>query len=338
VSGAVELPSPEAPGPEEEAARWRVRSRAGAVRERLRGNYQLFAGVGILLGFFVIADVAVVEFGSSLQSLPINLALAQSLDPAGPSWQHPFGTMRGIGIEILPALVQATPIDLLLLGGTILLALTIGLFAGAYAGLSAGPVDAVITAISDLLVGVPSFFLVMVVFLGVQPFIRPNDFLPVFVVAFAAILWPFYARPVRARAQQVAGEPYVEAARAAGGGRIRILWRHVLPNSFSTVLAQIPIDLYSLFFVLTTFPFLGCFSSSTGQGFFLDLTPLPAFPYPEWGFLLGEGVCYGWSPLASLDHWWMYTFPALVVIVFGIGVTLACDGVARYLSGARTSV
>lgn len=338
MSGFVELPTPEAPDPEEEAARWRIHSRWGAVRERARGNYQLFAGGGILGAFLVLGIAAVIHFGSSLQSLPINFDLATAFTPAGPSRQYPLGTMNGIGINILPALVQATPIDLSLIGGTILLALTVGLFAGAYAGLAGGPLDTVVTGVSDLLVGVPSFFLVMVLFLGIQPFVRPDDYLPIFVGLFAAILWPFYARPVRARAQQVAGEPYVEASRAAGGSRSRILWRHVLPNSFSTVLAQIPIDLYSLFFVLTTFPFLGCFSSSTGSGFFLDLTPLPAYPYPEWGFLLGEGVCYGWSPLANLDYWWMYTFPALVIIVFGIGVTLACDGVARYLTGARATV
>jgi peptide/nickel transport system permease protein len=338
MSLPVEFPSPPPPEPSEEEAQWRLLGRVGALRERLRGNYQLFVGVGILAAFGVIGIYAVYHFGNGLQTLTINTALGTSLNPAGPSHHYPFGTMTGIGVNIFPALLQATPIDLALLGGTILLSLAVGLFAGAYAGVAGGPVDAIVTGVSDLLIGVPSFFLVMVLYLGVQPFVRPNDYLPVFVVLFALILWPFYARPVRARAQQVAGEPYVEAARAAGSGRGRILWRHVLPNSVSTVFAQIPIDLYSLFFVLTTFPFLGCFSSSTGQGFFQDLSPLPTFPYPEWGFLLGEGVCNGWSPLASLDHWWMYFFPGLVVVVFGIGVTLACDGFSRYLAGARATV
>jgi peptide/nickel transport system permease protein len=338
VSGPVEIPTPRAPEPAEEAARWRPTGRAGVVYERLRGNYQLLVGSAILATYGLLGVLATIWYGPNLQSLPINPVLAETLAPAGPSRMYPFGTMNGIGVNILPALFQATPIDLILIGGTIVMALTVGLFAGAYAGLAGGPLDAIVTGVSDLLVGVPSFFLVMVLFLGVQPFLQPPGYLPLFAVLFAAILWPFYARPVRARAQQVAGEPYVEAVRAAGGGRGRVLWRHVLPNSFSTVLAQIPIDLYSLFFVLTTFPFLGCFGNSTGQGFFLDLTPLPAYPYPEWGFLLGEGVCYGWSPLASLDHWWMYAFPALWIVLFGIGVTLSCDGVARYLSGARTTV
>jgi peptide/nickel transport system permease protein len=338
VSGAVEIPTPSAPEPGEEAARWRLAVRVGALYERLRGNYQLFAGTAILGAYVVVGIFATLLYGSSLQTLGIDLPLAESLTPAGPSRAYPFGTMTGIGINIFTALIKATPIDLALLGGTILIALLVGLFAGAYAGLAGGPIDVVVTAVSDLLSGIPSFFLVMVVFLGVQPFVQPPSYLPVFVLMFAAILWPFYARPVRARALQVAGEPYVEAARAAGGGPLRILWRHVLPNSFSTVLAQVPIDLYSLFFVLTTFPFLGCFSSASGQGFFLDLTPLPTFPYPEWGFILGEGVCNGWSPLASLNHWWMYAFPAIWIILFGIGVVLTCDGIARYLSGARATV
>lgn len=331
MSRVVDIPTPPEPTSEELARKYQgSTARFGVTVDRLRGNYQLFVGAGILLGFLVVGIAAVLYWGGSLTVLTIDPNLANNA-PSSPSWTYPFGTMNRIGIQILPAELKATPVDLLLIGGTILGALSLGLMAGAYAGYERGRVDSVVTGVSDLLVGVPPFFLVMVLFLGVQPFFRPNGYLPAFVLLFALVLWPYYARPVRARAAQVAAEPYVESARVAGATDGRILVRHVLPNSLSPVLAQIPVDLYSFFFVLTTFPFLGCFSSATGMGFFNDLTPLPGFLYPEWGFLLGEGVCIGWSPLASLDYWWMYAFPAAVIVLFGVGVTLACDGVGRYL-------
>ncbi|MCI4339673.1 MAG: ABC transporter permease subunit, partial [Thermoplasmata archaeon] len=229
---------------------------------------------------------------------------------------------------------QATPIDLALIGGSILLAVAAGLLLGAYAGLVGGPVDLAVTLVSDLLATVPPFFFVMVLFLGLQPFIHPPSYLWVFAVLYALVLWPYHARPVRARAQQVAGEPYVEAARAAGAGTGRLLGRHVIPNSLSPLLAQIPVDVYNFLFVLTVFPFLGCF----GSGFFQDLTPLPLVAggiYPEWGYILATGACVGWSPLNELNHWWMYAFPAIVVVLFGIAVALVCDGTERLLAGAR---
>lgn len=323
------------PLPPDDDAAWEVRrSRLGILHERLRGNYQLYTGL-ILLGLFgALAASAFARFGTGFTQLTADAAYAETPNPPGPSWAHPFGVMNGIGIDVFSAIVRATPVDLALVGGSILVAVFVGLFVGAYSGFRGGPVDVVLTLVSDLVIGVPPFFLVMVLFLGVGPFVQPPWFLPLFGLLFALILWPYYARPVRARAQQVAGEPYVESARAAGATGDRLLLRHIVPNSMAPVLAQIPVDLYNFFFVLTVFPFLGCFGGGSG-GFFATLTPLPSTIYPEWGYLLASGACYGWSPLASLNHWWMYTFPAATLLAFGVMVTLLCDGVERYLTGVR---
>jgi peptide/nickel transport system permease protein len=181
---------------------------------------------------------------------------------------------------------------------------------------------------------VPPFFLVIVLFLGLQRIVPPDDGLLMFGTVFGLILWPFYARPVRAKAQQVAGESYVDAARAAGATPGRLLSRHVIPNSFFPALAQVPVDVYNIFFVLTVFPFIGCFGGGANQ-FFEPISALPAPTYPEWGNMLAQGACHGWSPLPELNFWWMYAFPALVVLVFGIAVALLCDGAERLLAAQR---
>jgi peptide/nickel transport system permease protein len=323
--------------PLDEDAAWDARvSRWHILAQRLRGNRQLVAGAAFLGVFVAVAVAALLRYGAALGNLPVSIPYAAGVNPPGPSWAHPFGVMNGVGIEVLPALVRATPIDLALIGGIVALAVTIGVILGSYAALVGGPADALVTGATDILVGVPPFFLVMVLFLGLQAYLLSTSYLLVFGILFAVVLWPYHARPVRARALQVAGEPYVESVRATGGTTGRILVRHVIPNSLYPVMAQIPVDVYNILFVLTVFPFLGCFGGGAA-GFYQYLTILPQTVYPEWGYLLAAGACYGWSPLAAVNHWWMYTFPALVIIAFGIAVTLTCDGFDRFLSGVRRS-
>lgn len=324
------------PGPAEPEESWEVPDISLKVlARRVLANRSLVLGGVILLGFVATAAVALAVYRGSLDVLAVDPQVARSSYPPGPSLAHPFGWMNGLGVEIAPALVQATPFDLGVVGGALLVALFVGVLLGAYAGFDAGLGDAVVTVAGDLMVGIPPFFLVMVLFLGLQPFIAAVNDLLVFALLFAVVLWPYYARPVRARAQQVARESYVEAARASGAGSTRLLWRHVIPNSLFPVLAQIPVDVYNIFFVLTVFPFLACFGGGAG-GFFAPLTPLPSPVFPEWGLLLASGACYGFSILPELNHAWMYLFPLGVILLFGLAVTLTCDGVERFLRVSRT--
>ena len=319
----------------EEDIAWRkTDNRRHILAERLRANGELLTGIALVLVYVGVAVAALVHFGSNLTQLTVTFQYAVAVNPPGPSIAHPFGVMNGVGIDELDALFRAAPIDLALVGGTILLAMTVGILMGAYAAFDAGTKDLIVTTIADIVVGVPPFFLVIVFFLGIVHLVPSSDDLLAFGILFAFVLWPYYARPVRARAQQVSTEAYVEASRAAGASPRRLLYRHVVPNSFFPVLAQVPVDVYNIFFVLTVFPFLGCFGAGAG-GFFASITPLPSLPYPEWGYLLAAGACYGWSPVAAADHWWMYTFPALVILVFGIALALTCDGAERFLRVGR---
>ncbi|MCI4360826.1 MAG: ABC transporter permease subunit, partial [Thermoplasmata archaeon] len=198
---------------EELGPEWLV-TKSGWVRfrERTQGNTPLTLGALLLLAYLVVAVAAVIHFGNGLFALPQNGALGRLLMPPGPDPAHPFGVMGTTGVDILGALFQATPIDLALIGGSVLLAVALGLGLGALAGLVGGPVDLVVTFCADLLTTVPPFFFVMVLFLGLQPFLAAPDDVLAFGVLYALVLWPYHARPVRARALQVVGETYVEAA------------------------------------------------------------------------------------------------------------------------------
>jgi peptide/nickel transport system permease protein len=327
---AWEEAMPPATSPEEDEARWSDPAfRRGRRLERLRRNPSLLAGLAILGGFAAVGLGALLWWGNGLANLPTDTAIAVTLNPSGPSPGHPLGVINGVGVDVLSGLLRATPFDLGLVGGPILMAAVVGGILGTCAGFFQGWVDLLVTGAADVLVGIPSFLLIFVLYFGVVRWVPIPDRLLVFGVLFGAILWPYYARPVRAIALEVSGERYVEAARAAGATRRRLVLRHVLPNSLSPVFAQAPVDVYTVFFVLTVFPYLVC---SNGPSF-SALTVLPTTAFPEWGNLLALGTCHGWSFLAGLDFWWMYLFPLATIVAFGIGISLLCDGADQYVSG-----
>lgn len=298
---------------------------------RFTGNPSLVAGVAILTFYLAAAIAALLYFGSGLTTPPVRVDWAEQFPPPGPQLAHPFGVMNGLGVDVFDELARAVPIDLAIVAVALGSAMAVGVLLGAYAGVRGGAFDFWVTFAADVGAGMPPFFFVVVLYAGVELFIPPGVRLEVFPLFFGAVLWPYYARPVRVVAKQLTGEPFVESARAAGATRPHLLIRHVIPNALYPALAQVPVDLYNVFFVLTIFPYLAC-SSPSVYGL---LSPLPNPFFPEWGSMLAQGTCYGFSIAAPPGSWWMYMFPAATILSFGFGVTLLCDGVERLLSTRR---
>jgi peptide/nickel transport system permease protein len=298
-------------------------------------NESLVAGLA-LIGFFLLLGLyELFLHGDQVGTLPFNGVWAlNDVTPIGPTREFPFGILAGFGVDLYAALGQATPWDLLIFGSIILGSFAIGSLLGTYAGYVGGFGDSLLTGFSDIVLAIPPFFFVVILYIGISPLIRPFTLdLPVFILLFIFVLFPYYARPIRARAERVSREPYVEAARAAGASKGRILRGHVYPNSLSPAFAQMPVDLFNIFFVLTLFPLLGCYAH-TGHGTQYAFTSiLPNYRFPEWGNLLAWGACYGWSPIPATNWWWMYFFPAVVILIFGLAVTLACDGMEKLMHG-----
>ena len=318
-------------------------------RERLARrppNGPLVIGLGILAAYAVFALSALVVFWGSLSQLSQNPIWipGEPWGPVfGPSWAHPFGILPGLGVDVLQALWQATPWDLAIVGGILGIDLMVGWTLGSIAGMNeGGPFDFIVTLFSDTIGAVPSFFLVITILAGASVLGHQTVSLALFVALFGLILWPTTARTTRERARAVIRQPYIEAARASGAGRARILRRHVMPGSVSAVLAQAPLDVAPIFFVLTVFPwFWDCaslgFQSSDSALYFLPslptFSPLPSVLFPEWGNIFAVGVCEGFPLLqGSVIYWWMFLFPLLAIVGLGIGITLVCDGLDRRIT------
>jgi len=302
-------------------------------------------GAGLLAAYVVAGLSALIIFRGSLTEIPVNPTWVNPSTIIGPSWDHPFGVLPGLGIDLFQAIWQATPWDLGIVGGIIGIDVTIGFLLGAVAGYREGSVlDAVVTFVVDSLGSIPTFFFVIIVFAGLATVAPSRVGIPVFVGVFGLVLWPTMARTVRDRARGVAHEPFVEASRASGASSRHILVRHILPNSLGPVLAQIPLDIAPIFFVLAAFPwYFNCAAPGPPPGGPPNLPPvpylvpaLPAFSplpspsFPEWGFLLGVGTCEGLSYPGQPAHFWMFLFPLLAILVFALAVGFVCDGIERW--------
>jgi peptide/nickel transport system permease protein len=328
-----------------EDAAWRrmrsVRRPASSFVEHLPRSISFWVGVSILLFFGAVAVYALVRYAGAGTWLTYNPVYAAYVFPPGPSADHPFGINNVLGIDMLEAVVRATPWDVGLVGGIVVSAAVIGLFVGCLsaAGIG-GRAELTLSSVTDVLATIPAFFLVFVFFLPIAQYVSSEYFLLLFGVLFVLVLWPYHARAVRGRARQIEREPFVESARASGASRRRILLHHILPNSYLPVLAQIPVDVMVIFFALTVFPYVHCQNLAPIYLFSPNIpytTPLPSGPggnppsalFPEWGNLLAVGACYGWAPIWGANFWWMYMFPLLAIVLFSVGIALMCDGLER---------
>jgi peptide/nickel transport system permease protein len=309
------------------------------IRARLARNppstgFLLGAG---LLGLYLFAALsALVVFRNTLTIMPSNPAWVSGFTVIGPSWPHPFGVIAGFGTDLFDAVWQATPWDLSIVASILAIDVVLGLYLGTFAGLhEGGVVDAAVVFVGDSIGAIPSYLLLPIVFAGLG--VIPGAVgLPTFVLVFGLALWPTMARAVRERARLVSHERYVEAARASGASPRHVLLRHILPNSIDPALAQIPIDVAPIFFLLSVYPwFSNCGIHGQSQVYFLTpglgfASPLPSARFPEWGYLLGVGTCEGFSFPGGFDYWWMYVFPLLAILVLGFAIALVCDGIERW--------
>jgi peptide/nickel transport system permease protein len=246
---------------------------------------------------------------------------------------HSLGETGLYGFSVTEALVKATPWDLMLFTGILIPTCLLGLVLGVIAGGSGGFIDDALMTLTDIVLSVPPFVVALMVFVVVLPGLTGMEIPLVFIAAMILINWAPYARVVRAEARRVAAKPFVEASRASGASKARLLFRHVLPNSFSPMLSQIPITLSNLIVILTIIPYVGIVTS--GQYLHI-ISFMPNNSFPEWTWILVNGMV-GWDPNIVTNPWWGYVFPFLWIFVFGFGVVMFCDGLEDYLSPASGS-
>ena len=204
------------------------------------------SGVLILL----VALVAMFPGWFTNVSPDSNCLLANS--NAGPTAGHPLGFTRQ-GCDVYSRIIHGTSTSLSV--GIIVTIMTavLGIFFGAFAGFYGGWVDSLLSRAGDIFFSIP-YILAAVVIMSV--FSKNRD---VFVISMAIgiFAWPSTARVLRAEILRVKNADFVMASTAIGVSRLRILWRHVIPNSIAPVIAVTTISLAAAIVAEATLSFLG---------------------------------------------------------------------------------
>ncbi|MBO7400792.1 MAG: ABC transporter permease [Clostridia bacterium] len=218
---------------------------------------------------------------------------------------HIFGT-DGQGYDIFIRLASGARISLLLAFGVSIINLTIGAFYGAIEGYYGGVTDMIMERITDILADVP-FIIVATLFQ--QHFVQTGKVSAFTGLLFAFVLtgWIGTAYRVRTQFYRFKNQEYVLAARTLGASDMRIMWKHIFPNSLGTIITSSVLVIPGVIFSESMLSFLGIVNFQSK-----DMTSI--------GTLLSNGQKY----LSTDPH--VIFFPAMVISLLMISFNLFGNG------------
>lgn len=217
----------------------------------------------------------------------------------GPSVRHVLGT-DDVGYDILGRLMVGGQTTLVVGVVVALLATSLGVVWGAIAGFAGGMVDTIMMRAVDSLLAIPTLFLL----LFLASIFTPSELLLIIVIASVAWLVP--SRLVRAETLSVMTRQFVEAARGQGAGPTRIIFHHVIPNVFGTVVVNATFQVADAILAVTSLSFLG-----------LGIPP----PAANWGSMLSNGVNYVYN-----GYWWQVWPAGLCIVLVVVAFNFIGDG------------
>jgi peptide/nickel transport system permease protein len=278
--------------------------RGAALRRGLRANPLLVVGAVASACIVVVALIAplLAPFPGDAGTATHPFAV---LHP--PSAQHWFGT-DNVGRDVLSRVLYGARISPLIALIVLLIAGAIGIPLGLAAGYFGGWIDEVIMRVTDIFLAFPPLLLALA-FAAVLP-----ATLTTVIVAIAISWWPWYVRLIRGQAASVTGRPYIEACRALGIPRRRIILRHILPNSITPLIVQMSLDVGGVILTASALSFLGLG---------------PQDPIPDWGLMVSEGQAY------FTTAWWAVTFPGIAILLTAFAFNLLGDGLRDLLDPKR---
>lgn len=227
---------------------------------------------------------------------PYEINVEKILQP--PSLQHPFGT-DPLGRDVLSRIIWGARVSLWVGFVAIGIAILIGIVVGALAGFYAGPIDALLMRLVDIMLAVPTFFLILAVIAILEPSIRN------IMIVIGLTGWMGVARLVRGQFLGIKEMDYVAAARAQGARDFRLILRHILPNALSPVYVAAVLGVAGAILTESALSFLG-----------IGVQP----PKASWGSILTAGK-------DNIEiAWWLSVFPGLAIFVTVLGYNLLGEG------------
>lgn len=254
--------------------------------------------LAVIGGIIVICLFAVAFFAPFIAPYNPNAIDVKHVLEA-PGMSHPFGT-DDLGRDILSRTIYGSRISLAVGFVAVGIATIIGVILGALSGYYGGWLDTIIMRFVDIMLSIPTFFLI----LAVIAFLEPSIWNIMIVIGITS--WMGVARLVRAEFLSLKEREFVLAARALGARDMRIIFRHILPNAMSPVLVSAVLGIAGAVLVESALSFLG-----------IGVQP----PQASWGNILTIGK-------DNIEiAWWISVFPGLAIFVTVLAYNLLGEGV-----------
>jgi oligopeptide transport system permease protein len=208
-----------------------------------------------------------------------------------PSRAHWMGT-DALGRDLATRVLYGARVSLAVGLGTAVVSLLIGTAYGMISGFKGGGLDELLMRIVDIFYGLPD----MLIFILLSLLFGRN--IIGLLVALGLVSWVRFARVARGQVLQAKEFLFVEGARAMGGGRARIVLRHILPNILGPIIVTLTFSVPAAILAESTLSFIG-----------LGIND----PYSPWGTSWGTLAQDGWRAMRSYPH--LILFPGLAIFL-----------------------
>lgn len=217
----------------------------------------------------------------------------------GPGFSHWLGT-DDLGRDVLSRMLWGGRISLEVGFVAVGIATLIGIILGSLAGFYGGWIDSLVMRAVDMMLSIPTIFLILAVIAILEPSIIN------IMIIIGLTSWMEPARLIRAEFITLKEREFVIAAHAIGATDRRIIIRHILPNGLSPILVSATMGIGGAILIESGLSFLG-----------LGVQP----PTPSWGSLLSSGK-------DNIEiAWWLSAFPGLAILITVLGYNLLGEGI-----------
>ncbi len=276
---------------------------APPASERSRVWRKLSRNPAAIAGSLVLLVVVVAAVGAAWVAPhdPARQSLLRRFTP--PVWQaggnsaYLLGTDQ-VGRDVLSRMIHGSRISLLVGTLAVVVSVLVGVTLGLVSGFRTGRIDTVIMTVVDITWSFPPLLLALAFVAALGPSIVT------IILALGLTGWERYARVVRAEVLALREKEFVEAARALGIGSARIVLRHLLPNTFSSIVVLSTLQVAQAILAEAALSFLGVNSGSA---------------YPTWGQMISLGRDF------VTVAWWLPTFPGLAILLTVLAINLVGD-------------
>jgi len=228
---------------------------------------------------------------------------------AGPTLGHWLGT-DNFGRDLWSRLVFGARVSLSIAVISVVCSTIIGTVVGLVAGYFGGWIDLLLMRITDIFLGFPAIVLALSIVAVLGPGVVNVS------VAIIVVAWTEYARVVRAATLVLREQNYVQAAKALGASRTRILFKEILPNALGPIIVLASMGFGTAIISESALSFLG-----------FGLPP----PTPTWGWTLAYGTRF------MRDAPWLSIISGATIMVTVLGFNLLGDGLRDILDPRQLS-